>query len=70
MNATQVNSYWRYVVKREEKAAKYHQELNAGRLTPYYNKNIPRSYQHQINSRSKSTMVEEDTATKFWRQDD
>jgi hypothetical protein len=24
MNATQVNSYWRYVVKREQKAAKYH----------------------------------------------
>ncbi len=41
MNATQVNSYWRYVVKREEKAAKYHKDLNAGKQTPYYNKNLP-----------------------------
>ena len=41
MNATQVNSYWRYVVKREQKAAKYHQDLNAGRHNPYYNKNMP-----------------------------
>jgi hypothetical protein len=24
MNATQVNSYWRYVIKREQKAVKYH----------------------------------------------
>lgn len=31
MNATQVNSYWRYVIKREEKAAQYHKDLNAGR---------------------------------------
>lgn len=42
-----VMSYWRYVLKREQKARKYHLDLNQCTHTPYYNSHIPQAHQHK-----------------------
>jgi hypothetical protein len=37
---TQVVTYWRYVLGREIKAKKYHNDLENGKLPAYFNQNM------------------------------
>ena len=48
-NPTQVVTYWRYVLGREDKARKYHYDMENGRLPPYFNQSIPEANQHRRN---------------------
>ncbi|TNV81362.1 hypothetical protein FGO68_gene13939 [Halteria grandinella] len=42
-----VMNYWRYVIKREHKARRYHLDLNQCSHTPYYNSVVPKAHLHK-----------------------
>jgi hypothetical protein len=52
-----VMTYWRYVVKREHKARKYHEDINKRAHEPYYNQHMREAHLHKTQLPSSRHLV-------------